>query len=307
MLSEKSRPLVVLAFGLLAVSTAAIFIRLAQEENVPSLVIAAGRMLTASVVLTPIVLRRYWAEVRGLQTREIQLGLISGVFLAIHFATWITSLEYTSVTASVVLVTTNPLFVALLSLPMLGEKVSRKILMGIGLAFLGGLLVAFSGDAGDPPTRAEPLLGNGLAVLGSVTVALYFLIGRRLRARLSLVTYIWMVYSTAAIVLCFVVLIQGQRVTGYPAIAYLWIIAMGLLAQVIGHSSFNYALGHLPAAYVSLVVLGEPIGSTILAMIFLNEFPAELAVLGSAIILTGIGLASRPARQPEKEVAEPVI
>lgn len=294
--NQSTRPYVILLFGVTAISSAAILIRVAQEAAMPSLVIAALRMIVASVILTPLVMMRHQDELHRLTRGEIGLSLLSGLILGVHFAAWITSLEYTSVTASTVLVTTNPLFVAILSWPLLGEKVGRFVLIGIGLAFAGGMLVALSGDAGDPPTRAAPLLGNSLAVIGAIAAANYLIIGRRLRASLSLITYIWLVYGTAAVVLSMVVLIQGAPITHYPLDAYLAVIAMSILAQVIGHSAFNYALGHLPAAYVSLIILGEPIGSTILAMIFLDEYPALLAVIGSAVILTGIAIATRPQK-----------
>lgn len=293
-------PYVVMALGLLAVSTAAILIRLAQEEGMPSLVIAAGRMLVALVVLTPFTWRAYQHELRGLSRKELGLCLLGGAFLGVHFAAWISSLEYTSVVASVVLVTTNPLFVALLSYPLLGEKVSRPVLFGIGLAFIGGILVALSGDAGDPPTRPEPLLGNGLAVIGAIAAAAYFLVGRRIRAKLSLIPYIWLVYGSSAIFLLGVAILRGESFGGYAPIAYVWLLAMGLIPQLIGHSAFNYALGYLPAAFVSLVVLGEPVGSGILAFIFLGETPQPVALLGALIILGGLFLASYQRQETSK-------
>lgn len=286
-------PFVVMGVGVFAVSTAAIFIRLAQEENAPSLVIAAARMLVASLVLTVPALRNYSHEFSRLTRGDIGLVLFGGGVLGLHFATWITSLEYTSVVNSVVLVTTNPLWVALLAPFFLKEKLGRFTIIGLMLAFGGGLLVALTGAAGDPPNRSDPLLGNGLAVIGAIMASIYFVIGRKLRGKLSLVPYVWLIYGVAAIVLIVAVILTGQQVGGLAWQAYVWMALMGLTAQLIGHSSFNYALGYLPAAYVSLVVLGEPIGSGILAMIFLDEWPVILQIVGSALILFGIGVASR--------------
>ncbi|MBZ0309563.1 MAG: DMT family transporter [Anaerolineae bacterium] len=283
---------IALFFGLLAVSSAAILIRFAQEENIPSLVIALGRLGVATAVLTPLVVGRYLHELRQLARQDIGLCLLSGVFLGMHFAAWITSLEYTSVVASVVLVTTNPLFVALLSLPLLGERVQRPVIVGIVIAFAGSVMVAASDDAGEAPTRSAPLLGNGLAILGAVAVAVYLIIGRRVRANLSLIPYIWLVYGTAALVLLPAVFAAGQSLTGYAAAGYLSIAALGLFPQLIGHSAFNYALGHFPAAYVSLMVLAEPIGSAILAILFLGEMPTLAVFLGSLVILAGVAYAN---------------
>ncbi len=286
-------PFLVMGVGVFAVSTAAVFIRLAQEEDAPSLVIAAARMVVASLVLTLPAVRNYSHELQRLTRRDIGFVLVGGGVLGLHFATWITSLEYTSVVNSVVLVTTNPLWVAVLAPIFLKEKLGRFTLMGLALAFGGGILVALTGSAGDPPNRSDPLLGNGLAIIGAIMAAIYFVIGRRLRDGLSLIPYVWLVYSVAAIVLVVAVIVTGQQVGGLAWQAYLWMALMGLTAQLIGHSSFNYALGYLPAAYVSLVVLGEPIGSGILAAIFLDEWPVLFQIVGSAFILTGIGIASR--------------
>jgi len=297
------RPYAILAIGLLAISFAAIFIRLAQEDQAPSLVLAAARLCVASAVLTPLVLRRHRHELSALAIRDLKWALVSGLVLGLHFATWISSLEYTAVVNSVTLVDTSPLWVALLAPLVLGEKPGRWAVFGLCLALGGGVLVAMSGGAGKPPTRHAPLLGDGLALAGAFMAALYFVIGRRLRARLGVVVYVWLVYSVAAVILVLAVIVSGQQVGGLPGQAYLWMLLTGLVPQLIGHSSLNYALGYLPAAYVSLITLGEPIGSGLLAIIFLHEWPVALQLLGSALILVGIGAASKEERVGAAEPA----
>lgn len=297
------RPYVALGIGVLCVSTAAILIRLAQNHDAPSLVVSAARLCVASIVLTPVVLRRHREELRTLDADALKWSLVSGIVLGAHFATWITSLEYTAVVNSVVLVSTNPLWVALLAPIFLNERLGRWTLAGVTLAFGGGVLVGLSGKTGDPPTRNDPLLGNTLALIGALMAAIYFMIGRRLRARLSVLVYIWLVYSAAAIIMVVVVAVSGQQVAGLPAQAYFWMLTIGLVPQLIGHSSFNYALGYLSAAYVSLVVLSEPIGSGVLAIVFLNEWPVALQILGSVLILVGIGVASQEAQVGEIDTA----
>lgn len=289
------RPYAALFVGLMAVSTAAILIRLAQEADTPSLVVAAGRLVVASVVLTPFALRRYHNELRALRPADIGLALLSGAVLGMHFASWISSLEYTSVVNSVVLVTTNPLWVAVMAPFFLGERLGYWTLMGLLLAIAGGVVVAVSGESGSPPTRSDPLLGNGLALIGAIMAATYFIIGRQLRARLSLIPYVWLVYSTSAVILVVAVVFLGEdsEIRNLPPEAFLWLLLLGLIPQLIGHSSFNYALGFLPAAYVSLIVLGEPIGSGLLAIVLLDEWPIFLQIVGSALILAGIAVATR--------------
>jgi drug/metabolite transporter (DMT)-like permease len=302
-LPERGRPYLVLVIGIVAVSFASIFIRWGQEEDVSSLVLAGARLTVASAVLTPLVLTRarYREELRALRPTDLQWALVSGLVLGLHFATWISSLEYTAVVNSVTLVTTNPLWVALLAPFLLGEKLSRWAVVGLALALSGGILVSLNGTAGDPPTRSDPLLGNSLALIGAVMAALYFIIGRRLRARLSVVVYIWLVYSAAALILIGVVVVTGQQVGGLSSEAYLWMLLMGLIPQLIGHTAFNYALGFLPAAFVSLAVLGEPLGSGVLAIVLLKEWPTVLQLVGAAMILIGIAFSSRTQPAAETE------
>jgi drug/metabolite transporter (DMT)-like permease len=302
---QNRKPFIILALGLLAVSTAAIFIRWAQETDTSSIVVAAGRLSVASLVLTPITLRQYRPQLSALRPVDLGFALLSGLALSIHFAAWITSLEYTSVVNSVVLVTTTPLWVAMMAPFLLGEKLRQYAIIGLVLAFVGGILVAVSGEAGDAPTRHDPLLGNGLAILGAVMAAIYMMIGRNLRARLNVIPYIWLVYSTAAVILVLTVTISGEKVFGLRGEAYLWLLLLGLVPQLIGHSSFNYALGFLPAAYVSIVVLAEPVGSGILAAIFLKEIPGFVQLIGAAFILLGIAIASRD-QLPHKKSATPI-
>lgn len=295
------RPYAVLVIGVIAVSFASIFIRLAQEKSAPSLVLAAARLWVASLVLTPVVIKDHRQELRAVSLSDLKWALVSGLVLGVHFSAWITSLEYTAVMNSVVLVTTNTLWVALIAWVFLGEKLNRGAILGLGLALAGGVLVSLSGDVGEPAVRHAPWLGNGLALIGAIMAAIYFVIGRRLRARLSAILYIWLVYSTAAIIVTFAVALSGQQVAGLPAEVYLWMLLMGLIPQLIGHSSFNYALGFLPAAFVSLAALGEPVGSGLLAILFLNEWPVALQLAGSALILVGIGVSSKNRSAPEAE------
>jgi drug/metabolite transporter (DMT)-like permease len=307
-------PFIAILFGILAVSTASIFIRYAQKEAA-SLVIAAWRLSIATLVLAPIAISHRRAELAALNRRDFLLALLSGIFLAVHFATWITSLQYTSVASSVVLVSTTPLWVALLSPFVLKESIGRAVLVGMVLALLGGVIVGISDtciiSAGrlSCPSLSEFLhgqafLGDILAVIGAIAAAGYLLIGRNLRARTSLFSYISLVYGMAAIVLVIIMFVAGLRPFGYPPQTYLWFILLGLVPQLLGHSTFNWALGYLSAAYVAITLLGEPIGSTILAYLLLQEKPTILKVIGGALILIGIFIASRSEAKKVPELIE---
>lgn len=281
----------VIVMGVLAVSLAAIFIRLAQNEGIPSLFIAASRMTIASLVLTPFTLRRHSQEIRNLGRQELILAGISGVFLSAHFATWILSLEYTSVLISVVLVNSNPLWVAALEVFFLRAQLGRWVIIGLIIGIIGSVIVAI------PPTAtiesgSNPLLGTFLAISGAITVAVYFVIGRKLRGKLSLLPYIWLVYGCAAIVLLGLVLITGIPIIGYSSQGYFYLVAMALIPQLIGHSSFNYVLKYFPATYVGIAVQLEPAFSAIIAFFLFSEIPLPFQIAGSAVILAGVVLAS---------------
>jgi drug/metabolite transporter (DMT)-like permease len=296
-------PVLILGFGILAVSAASIMIRFAQQEA-SSLVIAAWRLSLAALVLTPFALAKRRLELASLTRRERGLAVLSGVFLAFHFATWISSLAYTSVASSVVLVSTAPLWVALLSPITLKESVSRPMLGGMLLALIGSVIVGISdtcvwtGSGLVCPNfsefvRGRAFLGDLLALAGAFTAAGYLIIGRRLRSQISLLSYIFVVYGVGAMILVLVVFITGQSMLGYSVGTYAWLLALALVPQLLGHTSYNWALAYLSAAYVSIAVLGEPIGSSILAYFILNEGVSSLKLFGAVLTLGGIYLASR--------------
>lgn len=291
-----------LAIAILAVSTASIFIRFAQAEA-PSLVIAALRISIATLALAPLALGRHRDELRALTRGDLVLALLSGLFLAAHFGTWISSLEYTTVTSSVIFVSTGPLWVALVSPIFLKEHPSRTALIGLGMALAGGVIVALSdacswdGGLSCPQISAAMqgarMWGNFLALVGAWAVTGYLVIGRRLRSRMSLVPYIFLVYGMAAVVLLVVMFAAGESMVGYRPIIYLWILFLALVPQLIGHSTYNWALRYLPASMVATANLGEPIGSAVLALLILGEQMTSLTIMGGILILAGIYLASR--------------
>jgi len=300
-------PLLVIGFGILAVSTASIFIRYAQVYA-PSLVIAAYRLAIATVILAPVALFRHRSELRLRKRWEIVLALLSGLCLALHFAAWITSLEYTTVTSSVVLVATTPLWVALLSPITLKEPLTRLIWIGMVLVILGSIVVGlsdtctlFAGKIACPTFQdlvtGEAFLGDLLALIGAWMAAGYVLIGRRLRTQMSLVPYIFIVYGVAAGFLIIIMLLVGYSPWGYPPELYFWVVLLAIIPQLLGHSTFNWALGFLPAAYVAITLMGEPIGSTVLAYIILKETPTAVKMFGAMLILAGIYVASRGEKE----------
>ncbi len=300
-----------LVAGVLSVSLAAIFIRLAQDAGMPSLVIAGGRLLLAAIILTPITLRNssYRQQIAGLTRRDRALLAVSGLFLAIHFASWVTSLEYTTVLISVVIVTTTPIWVALLEVFFLNARLARPIIVGLTISISGSILIN-AGQGGDAFTGADTIRGAILAFVGALAVAVYLVIGRSLRPHLALMPYIWLVYGFAAILLSLVVILTATPVTGHSGEAYFWVIAVALIPQLIGHSALNYVLGYLPATYVSIATQAEPIASAAIAIAVFNEVPDIWQIAGSAIILIGVTIATlgqSTTTQPGSQEAVHVI
>jgi drug/metabolite transporter (DMT)-like permease len=290
--------------GILAVSTASIFIEFAQNEGAASIVIAAFRLTLATLVLAPFALTRYGSQLRQLKRKEWLLALLSGFFLALHFSVWVTSLQYTSVASSVVLVSTTPLWVALASPLVLHERVGKATYAGLVLALLGGTVVSLSdaciwqaGSVSCPSAGVffggTAFLGDFLALAGAWMAAGYMLVGRKLRARMDLVPYIFIVYGMSAILLN--VFMAGLRESplGLSPITYLWLVLLALVPQLLGHSILNWSLKYIPVSLVSVTLLGEPVSSTILAYFLLQQQPGWTKIGGAVLILLGIWLAAR--------------
>ncbi|MCC6805220.1 MAG: EamA family transporter [Anaerolineae bacterium] len=294
MLTDNQRPRLVypaLALWLLAVSISPIIVRLAQGEALPSLFIAAARLTLSALILTPLTLRGHRAELAALMRRDLLLAVITGVILAIHFITWIYSLEFTSVLISVVFVTTSPLWVALIEVVFLKMHIRRSVLVGLLIAVAGGLLIGVGGES-DTTAGSNPLLGGGLALVGAIAFATYLVLGRKLRPKLSLLPYIWLVYGFAAIFLVTLALIMQIPMSGYSTTGYLWVVALAIFPQLLGHSSFNYVLRYLSATYVGIASQIEPIGSTLIAYVVFGELPLPLQIVGSLAILGGVAIAT---------------
>jgi len=303
---ETHQPVLAAVFGILFVSTASIFIRFAQQEA-SSIAIAAFRLTLASLVLVPMAVLKYRHEWQSLTKGDLAKGGLAGLFLALHFAAWITSLEFTSVASSVVLVTTTPLWVALLSPLILKEHIRRSVVIGLVISIAGGIVVG-AGNACELSGTGmvcEPLnlggkamLGNFLALFGAWMAAGYMIMGRQLRKKLSTISYTALVYGTAAFILILVLVFQREPIFSYSGQTYLWLLALGVFPQLLGHTLFNWALKYVSAAYISLALLGEPIGTIILALIFLKESPTPIEGAGAVIILVGIVVGSIRKKEP---------
>ncbi len=274
--------IILLFIGIIAISTASIFIKLCDA---PAIMISTYRMVLASLILMPWAsYQKVW---RGWEKKDVAWLIFSGIFLSLHFASWIASLKYTSVASSVVLVTTHPIFVGIGSRLFLKERLGLNLILGIGLSVIGSGLIGY----GDMALSKEALMGDGLALLGALAASGYFLVGRKMRKNQDLLAYIFPVYSTAGLVLIILSLFFRKPFFGYSSTTYLFFFLLALIPQLIGHTTFNWALKYLPASMVAITILGEPIGSTILAYFILGEGLTFWKILGGIFIFTGILIA----------------
>ena len=273
--------------SIVAVSTASILIRWSAA---PPLAIASYRLLFATLILAPFFLRSGGiGRLRMSPGRDVLTLVAVGVVLALHFASWITSLSLTSVASSVLFVHVDPIFVAAVSHFVFGERIGRGTLLGIVVAFAGATIIAL-GDAGAGEAN---LLGDLLALIGAVMLGIYILAGRRLRQSLDLVSYVTPVYATSAVVLILGSLVTGTSLAPYPPREYLLFLAVAVVPMIFGHTVYNWALRYVSAPVVSISLLGEPVGATLLALVLLDEAPSTLTLIGGAVTLAGIYLCVR--------------
>lgn len=284
--------------AVISTSSAAILIRLALQESMPPALIAGARLFIAVLALTPIALNRYRGHLKRLERQELLWAAASGLFLAIHFIAWVSSLQHTTVLVSVVIVSSGPIWMAVLEVIFLRIRLSPAVIVGLLIALAGGILIGLPLAPGSESqltdaSESATLTGAALAWIGALTVSAYMLIGRRLRAKLPVIPYIWLVYGIAALVMLAVVLWTETPVLGFRLEGYLVLLVMGLVPQLLGHSSLNYILEYFPATLVSMFSQLEPVGSAVFAFILFRELPPGQQIIGSGIIIAGVFMASR--------------
>jgi len=282
-----------LFISILSVSAAAILIRLVSEE-VPPLTIAFYRLLFTVLLLLPALLfyKKYIGELLKIDKKTYFLMIGIGVILSLHFAFWITSLDYTSVASSVILVTAHPVIVAPVAYYFLKEKVSIVNILGIIISLFGVTILIFGNyDLG--ALSVDSLYGNILAIFGGIFAGLYILGGRKIRKTVSVVPYAFVVYLISTIVLFLMCIFSNTSIVGIEVRDYEIFILMAFISGILGHTIYNWSLKYIKASVASVALLGEPVGSTVLAIIILSEIPSSFTFVGGTIILAGIYLTSR--------------
>ncbi|WP_324758706.1 DMT family transporter [Haloarcula sp. GH36] len=295
MSGRRVTPRTALVVAVLAVSTSAILIR---WSDAPPVVAAFYRVLFTTALVAPVALGRHAEDLSALSRRDLLAAAATGVALAVHFVAWFESLSWTSVAASVTLVQSHPLFVAVGAWLVLDERVSRKTAVGVFVA-VAGMIVMSLGDLLGGGVGPAPLYGNALAALGGLMTAGYLLAGRSLRQRLPLLPYVTVVYGVAAGCLLAFTVASGAPVRGYPSHEWLLFLAMAVGPGVFGHTVLNWALEHVESSLVSVSLLGEPLGSALLAFVVLTEAPGTATLVGGTVVLVGVATAARARSVPE--------
>ena len=290
------RPSVVSAVLVLAVIGISFAGPLVRLSNAHPVAIAVWRVLLSLVIIAvPLIGRGTWRQWRTLDPRGVALAAVAGLMLALHFWSWNSSIELTTIAASTVLVNTQPLVVALVSAIWLREAPSRIQWAGITVAMIGAALVAVPDIVAPTSAAAMTVRGNALALVGAVTAAAYYVVGRRLRATLDVWAYVAIVYGACLVALVGIALARGIPLGPFASREYAIFAGLALGPMLLGHTGLNWALKHLRAYQVNVVLLGEPVGATLLAALLpgIRERPTMFTILGGAIILAGIMLAER--------------
>lgn len=275
----------ILFSGVFALSTSAIFVKLA---NAPSGVIAFYRLFLAAVALLPFLLFRAEAraEVRRLKGAQWGKIIAAGLFLALHYVMWFESLRFTSIASSTVLVSLQPLFSIALERVFLGSKLKATAIVGCAIALAGCVIIG----AGDFQASGMSLVGDVIAFLAAGVIALYFFIGQKVRQETSAVTYSVLSYLASSVALAVYIGIQGNAFTGYEKVTWLAFLGLALVSTIGGQFIFNLLLKKLPASAVTMSILGEPIGTCILAYLFLHESISLQQLVGIVVIIGGLSI-----------------
>lgn len=277
-------PYIAVVIGVIAVSTSAILVKLAS--GAPAGIIAFYRLFFATLIMAPFIFTKYKEELSSITKRDWIFAAISGVFLSLHFILWFESLNYTSVASSVVLVTLQPVFAFIGTYFMFGERFSAGAVISMFIALFGSFIISW----GDFQMSGLALLGDLFAILGAVAVTGYFLLGQKLRRSLSLMTYTFIVYGISALTLLFYNIIVGNHLLSYSAHHFGVFLALAIIPTFLGHSLFNWALKWISTSTISMAIVFEPIGATILAYFILGETVTHTQWLGGTIVIFGLFL-----------------
>ena len=278
---RKINPYIPIIIGVISISLSAIFVKLAEAE---SGVIAFYRMLFSVLIMSPLFFLKYKHELKSLNKKDWLFTSVAGIFLAFHFILWFESLIYTSVASSTVLVTLQPIFALAGTYLFFKEKISIKAIIATVVAISGSVLIAW----GDFRVSGDAFYGDVLALIACALITGYFLFGQEVRKRLSLITYTMVVYSVSTIVLFLYVIVVDQSFGPYDSNEWVLFLLLAIVPNLLGHNLFNWAIKYVSTNIISISILFEPIGATILAFIIFGEYLTYTQVLGGIVVIVGI-------------------
>ncbi|KIL42567.1 DMT family transporter [Jeotgalibacillus soli] len=274
---------IAIIIGVLSVSFSAILVKLSAAE---AGVIAFYRLFFTVLIMSPYFFLFYRKEVKKLKRRDWVFSIIAGIFLAFHFILWFESLNYTSVASSTVLVTLQPLFAFVGSYFFFNERITMRAAVAAVIAIGGSIIISW----GDFQISGMALYGDVLALIACALVTAYLLFGQDVRKRLSIVTYTFILYSISTAVLFFYVLIKRESFGPLPMEEWIYFILLAMVPTLFGHTLFNWALRWISTTVISMAILFEPIGATILAYLLLGEKVFATQVMGGSIVLLGLAV-----------------
>lgn len=276
----------IVVIGVIFVSFSSILIK---ASSAPALIIATYRLVFTVLLIAPSALSKSVHEFKRIDKKSLLITMFSGVLLALHFATWITSIKFTSVASAAVLVNTHPIFVVILSFYVFKERINSKAFISILLTLIGGIIVS----AGDRTLGSNIFFGDTLAILGAVFISGYMIIGRIIRKKLSVTAYTFIVYLSCSTTLLLLDILTKTPLFPYEFKEWVIFLSLAVFCTILGHSIFNWALGYVKPAFLSVTILGEPIFATIWAALIFFEFPNAWNAIGSIIIIIGIYMFSK--------------
>ncbi|KAB2333017.1 DMT family transporter [Bacillus mesophilum] len=294
MSDAKVNPYMLLAIGVISVSTSAILVKF---SSAPAGVIAFYRLFFSVLFMLPVFLLKYVPELRLITKRDWVFSALAGVFLAFHFILWFESLNYTSVASSTVLVTLQPLFAFIGTYIFFKEKFSWKAILSGMIAILGSVIISW----GDFKISGSALFGDILALIACALVTAYLMFGQTVRKRVSLITYTFLVYLICTITLFFYVILAGEPLYPYPASDWGYFILLALVPTLLGHTLFNWSLQWLSTSTISMAILFEPVGAAILAYYLLQESLVWTQIAGGLIVIGGISIFLLDERRMHKK------
>lgn len=287
-------PYLAIIIGVISLSTAAVFVKMVID--VPAAVTANYRLLLAFILLLPYVLLKKREELKKLAKKEWLLTFFAGISLAIHFIVWFESLQYTSVASSVVFVTLQPIFAFIGTYIIFQERFSSGTIISMFIALFGGIIIAW----GDFQIAEKALYGDFLALLGALLITVYFLFGQGVRTKISVISYTCIAYGIGAFVILVYNLVNSNSLTGYSTFHWVVFLGLAIFPTILGLNLLNWSLKWVSTSVISMAILFEPIGASILAYLIFGDLITWSQWLGGTIVIFGLLLFVTSTRRKRK-------